>query len=200
MSIVINGHTYRIARDSITAAHIPVPGTDLAVGYINGRWPSYYDLPARFPNIPHVSIDVVGNRPDADVLDVESGDATPQTAVSWVRSKLARNEHPVLYVNRGNITAVFNAMHAVGFEVATHFKTWIATLDGTKAVADMTGVVAVQYLSNAGANYDESIVYDGSFKESPVPEPHPLIHGVLVMLPDGEIRDVTSADGGETWQ
>lgn len=202
--ITINGTSYRIGRDSITASHIPIAGTDIAMGYVNGHWPSANDFGARFPNIPHVTIDVNGQRPDADVLDIENGDATPQGAVSWVRAKLARGgEKPVLYVNRGNITPVFNAMASAGYHIVSHFYTWLATLDGTQRIADMTGVLAVQYLGNVPANYDESIIWDQNWKKpivTPNPPPQPVKAGILVELPGGATHQVSSTDGGTTWQ
>ncbi len=203
MSIVINGKTYRIGRDSITAAHIPIAGTDVAMGYVNGHWPSANDFPQRFPNIPHVTIDVIGNRPDADVADVENGDLTPAGAVEWARAKLARGgDKPVLYCNRGNITAIFNAMNAAGYNIVSHFYTWLATLDGTQRIADMTGVLAVQYLENVPANYDESIIWSDWWKQpaNPVPVPQPTKTGVLVELPGGATHTLSSTDGGSTWK
>jgi len=34
---------------------------------------------------------------------------------------------------------LFNEMNAAGLEIVRDFRTWIATLDGTKQVHDMTG-------------------------------------------------------------
>jgi hypothetical protein len=200
VSIIIDGVTYRIGRDSIYANNIPLSGTDIAMGYVNGKWPSAIEFPGRFPSIPHVTIDVAGTRPDADVLDIENGDATPQSAVSWVREKLAhKGELPVLYVNRSNITAVYNAMHAAGYEVTKHFLVWLATLDGTQRVTDMTGVVAVQYRENVQANYDESIIWDQDWKHAGAPVPSPAMLGTLVSLPGGTAYPVESTDLGITW-
>jgi hypothetical protein len=46
---------------------------------------------------------------------------------------------------------LFNEMNAAGLEIVRDFRTWIATLDGTQRVHDMTGVT------------DESIVYDDNW-------------------------------------
>ena len=68
-------------------------------------------------------------------------------------------------------------MNAVGLQVVRDFRLWIATLDGTETVHDMTGVTAVQHKraprehadgtlaeppsdSVTAGHYDESIVYD----------------------------------------
>lgn len=189
----------RIMRDSITASDIPASGVQIIAGYVNGKisqW-STEDW-FRFPGLSLVTIDVDGSRPDADILDVETGDATVETAVAWVRTKLSRGTSflPILYCNRATLTPLFNALQAAGYHVNTHFKTWIGTLDGTMSVPDMTGVVAVQYAGDkqTGGHYDQSIVYDDTWK-API-----LDHGVLVQLPGGGARPVTSSDGGRTWR
>jgi hypothetical protein len=62
-------------------------------------------------------------------------------------------------------------MNAAGLQIVRDFRTWIATLDGTKTVHDMTGVTAVQYAGEnmTGGHYDESAVYDDLW--------HPAAHG-----------------------
>jgi hypothetical protein len=189
-------------RDSTNPADIPVQGTDLAAGYVNGpisQWPANgWD---RFPSAGHVTIDVIGDRPDADCLDIETGDATNATAVNWVRAKLARHDPylPVLYSNRANLTPLFNALLAAGFHVNQHFKLWIATLDGTKSVADMTGVTAVQYAGEAqtGGHYDESIVYDDAWKQVVAP---PTYFGLLVKGgPSSWVTQNVTSHDGKNW-
>jgi hypothetical protein len=78
------------------------------------------------------------------------------------------------------LEAMFNAMNAAGLEIVRDFRIWIATLDGTKRVHDMTGVTAVQYKrapkedahgnplespsdSVTSGHFDESIVYDDNW-------------------------------------
>ncbi|MGI8451351.1 MAG: hypothetical protein ACR2MP_30025 [Streptosporangiaceae bacterium] len=58
-------------RDSTTAADIPVHGTDLVAGYINGTYAWTDEGFGRFPGIPHILIDIHGDNPHAGVLDVE---------------------------------------------------------------------------------------------------------------------------------
>lgn len=205
MSVNINGTVYRIGRDSIYSDHIPVAGTDIAMGYSNGHWPSYKDLRTRFPNIAIASIDVNGSDITADILDVENGDATPAGAVTWVKSKKAHDGAgkypPILYANRSTLTPLFNALNAAGFQVKRDFRLGIATLDGTKSVKDMTGVTYVQYLENVAANFDESVIWDQEWKKSAVPVPPPVVtqHGVLVAVPSGATHAVSSTDGVH-WQ
>jgi hypothetical protein len=160
--------THRIMRDSTNAADIPTRGTDIAAGYENGAFAwSEADF-NRFTHAAHAHIDVNGTAPGAaGVLDVETGDATVATAVTWVkaRNKLHPGAYAVIYCNRSTLTPLFNAMGAAKLEVVRDFHLWISTLDGTKTVHDMTGVVAVQYAGEAetGGHFDESIVYDDNW-------------------------------------
>ena len=200
----------RIMRDSTTLADDPVSGTNIVAAYLNGLYATTVNqVAARFPGVPVAWIDVNGALPGADVLDVETGDATVAEAVAWAKARLALKPAypPIIYCNRATLTPLFNAMDAGGLKVVTHFRLWIATLDGTKTVADMTGVTAVQYAGQpqTGHHYDESIVYDAAWKApaaapAPKPVPVPVLDAVLVTLPAGVSRVVLSHDGGRTWQ
>jgi hypothetical protein len=156
----------RIGRDGINLATIPVAGTQLVLVYANGSYQARpADVVARFGNIPVVWIDVNGKCPWADVLDVEQYNATPAQVPGWIADHRVMHPGgypPVIYVNRSNITAVFNAVQARGYRPGHEFNLWISTLDGTNHVADMTGVAAVQYVEHPG--YDESVVYDDRWK------------------------------------
>jgi hypothetical protein len=173
----------RVMRDSTTATDIPVHGTELVAGYINGIYAWTEEGYGRFPGIPHILMDIRGDSPHAGVLDVEPGCAPLEAASSWVRArhKLLPDAYPpVIYLNRSTLTPLFNALEADGLHVGRDFRLWIATLDGTKAVPDMTGVTAVQYKgarpqhkdgSWAGepgpatteGHFDESLVYDDAW-------------------------------------
>lgn len=181
----------RIMRDSTTSADIPHQGTDMVAGYGNGRY-AWSDADwQRFVGIPHVYIDVDGSMPSCGVLDVETGDATVSEAVAWTKARLALPHAypPVIYCNRSTLTPLFNAMAAAGLRVVHDFRLWVATLDGTKTLADMTGVTAVQYAGadRTGGHYDESIVYDDAW------------HAGATIVPAGRVYvvvDVTEAGGG----
>lgn len=195
----------RIMRDSITLTDIPVQGTQIVAVYSNGKFRTTPAAVAqRFGDIPVAWIDVIGNNPQgAGVLDIENGDATPQTAAHWVAARHTIERAPVLYVNRSNVTAVFNVMQAHGWKIGVHFRIWIATLDGTERIPDMTGVVAVQARGSAQnhANFDESVVYDPTWHPTgptPPPLPPPAKFGLLVT--DAlEVAKISSTDGGHTW-
>lgn len=159
----------RLMRDSTILKDIPIHGTDLVAGYVNGNGRASEQDFARFHGIPHVHIDVFGTAADeAGVLDFEQGNPrTPNGCVDWAKK---RNElHPgypaVIYCDRSHLTPLFNAMNAAGLQIKKDFRLWIATLDGHKTVPDMTGVTAVQFAgaSLTGGHYDESIVYDDAW-------------------------------------
>ena len=178
----------RVARDSTTAADIPTTGLHMVMGYGNGLF-TWTDADwDRFPGIPHVYIDVNGtDAHGCGVLDVEIGDATVATAVAWAKERLALGHvyPPVIYCNRSTLTALFDAMNAAGLTVVKHFKLWVATLDGTRTLPDMTGVAAVQDKGESltGGHYDESIVYDDTWH--PATPPPAQREYVVVELPDG---------------
>lgn len=183
----------RLLFDAITPENIPT-NPQMVAGYANGLYAWSQTEWNQFPGIPRASIDVVGNHYGCDVLDVESGDASVSTAVDWVKMKWRAPiiYPPVIYCNRATLTPLFNAMDAAGYKIGTHFRTWIATLDGTRNVGDMTGVTAVQY-SDINNRYDASIVYDDTW----MPGMPATIHGTVTW--NGQERAVESSDSGKTW-
>jgi hypothetical protein len=191
-------------RDSTNAFDIPTMGTQIAAGYSNGTfaWPKASFN--RFPDIPHVHIDVNGADPvGSDVLDVETGDATVNVAVAWTLAKhhLTPGAYPpIIYCNRSTLTPLFNAMNAANLKVVKDFRLWVATLDGTKTLGDMTGVTAIQYAGEAQTHghYDESIVYDRNWFSEIVPPKKKAIRAILIRGLTAKV--LTSTDGGVTWR
>jgi hypothetical protein len=185
----------RIMRDSTTLNDIPRAGTDIVAPYRNGMFSSTLgQVRVRFPTQPVAWIDVNGSAAsNSDILDVETGDATPAGAALWAKARHLLHPGaypPIIYCNRATLTPVFNAMNAAGLAVGPGFRLWVATLDGTKRIADMTGVTAVQYAGEAqtGGHYDESIVYDAAWLAPPPPVPAPVpdpVPGGVVRVADG---------------
>lgn len=170
----------RIMRDSDTPTAIRIHGTDLVAGYVTGpgKWP--VKAYARFRGIPVAHIDCRGTMPKkAEILDVEPGCTGVHAAVTWVKKRKAvfpGAYPPIIYCDRSRLTPLRRAMNAAGLHLVKDFRLWVATLDGTKRLDDMTGVTAVQYkrapniMRNGhleppseditAGHYDESIVYD----------------------------------------
>lgn len=147
----------RYCYDSTTAADIPA-NAPMVAGYVDGiyRW-SAADW-ARFPNAVKVRIAVNWTTNDGHVGDVEQGDMTPTTALSWVRMRRRNGVDPTLYCTAGTMSAIAQVFDGAG-EPEPHY--WIATLDGS--IFPIGGsVVACQYQGQAqtGAHYDRSLVAD----------------------------------------
>lgn len=97
----------RTMYDSISAASIPATATIMA-GYINGNYRSYEAMRARFPFQTVLSISVDPHQA-ADILDIETGDATPAQSPAWVNLSRAAGHHPTLYMNGSTYPAVLAA-------------------------------------------------------------------------------------------
>ena len=142
-----------VMRDSITAADIPT-NTPVVAGYVDGNWEWTPTDWARFPNSVHIGIATRASS-QADVLDVETGDATPADVPGWVaRFHRPGRRRPTVYCNRSTWAAVKAALGT------TEVDYWISTLDGTQTVA---GAVAVQYTDTG--SYDESLISDPTWVE-----------------------------------
>jgi len=147
----------RLLYDSITASDIPATA-QMVGGYCDGlyRW-SDADW-ARFPNAAKVRIATQWTTNDGHVGDVENGDMTPTTALTWVRTRRRNGVEPTLYCTEGSMSAIAQVFDGVG-EPEPHY--WIATLDGSK-VALGGSIVANQYAGSSlsGGHYDLSNVLD----------------------------------------
>jgi hypothetical protein len=165
----------RIMFDSTTPDQIPADAKMVA-GYVNG---SYFWKGIdwrRFPNAiqVHITVSAVNT---GGVLDVESGDATPDQAPGWIKARLAAGlARPAVYVNRSNLDAVIAACTAEGLVAGHHYWIWLATLDGT-VPAEFPGLIAVQDKSAAilGYNADSSVVFDDTWHPTPLTDAQKLI-------------------------
>ena len=177
----------RIMGDSAAGINAIPLSVNVAAAYIDGHigLATQAEMEARFPHARygHVWIDVTGAHADtADVLDVETGDATAAIANLWVQSwrKLGRKTLAVVYVNRGNEQAVVAACESGGSVLGKDYGLWVATLDGTQVTGP--GVVACQWKGSklTGGDYDESLVYGSSLwlPVAPPPVPKPVVSRV----------------------
>lgn len=179
---------------------VTVPGVgpqpvSLTAGYLP---PSSFAASSQACGGTSVKIDVAAVHPEADVLDIEVGDATPASAPAWViaHNKVRPDYPAILYCNRSTIHAVANALAAAGLTVIKDYRWWIATLDGTQTVADMTGVTAVQAwgASSFPNNIDLSVVYDDNWKKA-TPVPVSTVPGVwnhvISFVPSGSVYVLT---------
>lgn len=152
--------------DSVDVNSYPAD-TQIAAGYVNGHWPTANDLPARFPGAEIVTIDVNGSRPDARVLDMEWGDATPDMCPPWAAAH-GMDPEPVIYCSLSRVAEVLAAFGGVG-----KFRLWTGHYTGNAHICDKACglpdeadglVVATQWAdpgTGSGGNYDVSLVADG---------------------------------------
>jgi hypothetical protein len=111
----------RQAFDSTTVSAIP-RSAKAAFGYIGGSWPTYEngELKRRVPLARKVSI-AVASRYDADMLDVEPGDAAVADCPNWFRRQLAkpkkklrRRRKPKFYGSVSSIDGIVEGLAAAG--------------------------------------------------------------------------------------
>lgn len=151
--------------DSISPQSVPSfasTAQDAVAGYVGGHWPDFTALEQRFPRDHHLSI-AVNAEEDADCLDVETGDARPDQAPSWVRRQHGRGvARPVLYANLSTMPAVQSALDDAGIPRGA-VRLWVAHYDGVAEVP--AGFDAKQFRSTAA--YDESVCLDNFFSAKP---------------------------------
>lgn len=151
----------RTMYDSVTAGNIPT-SAQLVAGYVS---PSGYAWSAanwaRFPNsvlvriTPQVSHTGVG----IQVLDVETGDATPAQAPGWVKAQRALGQDPTVYCSQSVWQTVQNEFNAQGV-AQPHY--WIAAYPGggSTVLPSLNGIVAVAHQYADAGPYDLSVVAD----------------------------------------
>ena len=161
-----------VMYDSVDAGTVPASAPAVA-GYVGGNWPSFQPLVTRCPAARHLSIAVNAGE-DADCLDIENGDATPDQAPAWVARQLRRGAwRPCLYSSRSEMQAVWGALQRAGITRGL-VRLWVA--DWTYVPHIPPGYDACQWTDRAlGRNLDESLCLDGFFPKAP-PKPRPARH------------------------
>lgn len=140
--------------DSIDPAHIPT-GAPVAMGYVDGRWPDFAAEAARLTlgGTFVVSISCFATD-DADMLDVEAGNATPDQAPGWVLHQRAHGADPVVYCSASAWPAVRAAFWALNLREPAY---GIADYDGDPSIDPSwlaAGCVGKQYRSDTAADLD----------------------------------------------
>lgn len=170
--------TTAIMYDDVSADNYPAD-SQLVAAYIDGRYDDFAAVAARFPTIVHVSITIWNG--DADVLDIETGDATPEMAGPWVRRQKSEGKVAVCYCNLSNWDAVIASCAGTGVDGY-----WVADYDNDPTIPDewrAKGCVAKQYQSTDA--WDRSLVLDTwpnlilsnqpSHRETDVPAPLDIV-------------------------
>jgi hypothetical protein len=143
----------RAMYDSVTAARLPADAK-LVGAYVDGMYANEAAVRARCPQARVVTITVRGEA-GADVIDCETGDATPAEAAAWAAAERAAGRLPTIYCNLSTWPAV---KAAVAAQHVTSVSYWIAHYDGQAVMVD--GAVAKQYQERTDQNLDYSIAAD----------------------------------------
>ena len=137
--------------DSVTPGQIPTG--HVVATYADGP---YAVSPSQVTGAKWVLwIDVNGSDPtNAQVLDVEPGDATPTTAAAWAQQRLTAhpNGYAVIYTMLSEWSAVKDAIAALPASMQSHVRYWIADPTGVPHV--VPGSSATQW--DWGQNFDIS--------------------------------------------
>lgn len=127
-----------ISQDAVPISQL-FPAAKVVAGYANGSFEWVEGQWALFPNAQHVVISVFAQHNYGDVLDVESGDASPNQTEGWITMrKQAGLAMPTIYCDRFTLP-----------QIRSGTGHWIAGLDYDIWVADFTGQPH-QVLSDVG--------------------------------------------------
>ncbi|HUZ22973.1 MAG TPA: hypothetical protein VMV07_04325 [Streptosporangiaceae bacterium] len=100
-------------QDSIYPANLTA-AADAYLGYVDGNWPTYHAVVARFPGKPVLSMAVLADA-EAVGCDQEPGDLSASQVPAWIKRQQARGvERPVVYASASNLPAVLRALAAAG--------------------------------------------------------------------------------------
>lgn len=151
--------------DAVTVGNIPHDAPAVA-GYVDG-FINYGDMVRSFPNAKHISISIHGN--PADILDVESGAATPGMVIPWIDARFKEGaDRPGVYATLSSWNGgIWHALEPYGSKV----RRWVA--DWTFREEILAGYDAQQWTGGQRAPYDISACLDSFFDGPPPPPPDP---------------------------
>lgn len=154
----------RTMFDSVDVNAIPTNALMVA-GYLDGAYPTWAALTKKFPHATRISITVTTpGLQTADVIDRETGDATPSHAAAWAHQKHHAGGYPVIYVNAAGWAETITAVKSLGLNPRRDVGWWVADWTG-KAHRPRRGLIralACQYAApgnGAPGHYDISAVY-----------------------------------------
>lgn len=166
--------------DDITVSALPTGGSYAYAGYVDGMWPTYRTLQARFPGHRLLSIAVFSSD-NAESLDIERGDATIGEGPGWFERQVARGIwRPVLYTQASNLKAlelVMRAHHVPrgSYRLWSAHYTKKAHLCGPKSCGyGLSEADGTQWTDVAmGINLDRSLLLPSFFDPRPAPPKPP---------------------------
>jgi hypothetical protein len=176
--------------DAIDPASIPagIPAPQYVGGYINGEWPSYQAMRARFPSAIPFSISadpLAANSLSAVCSDMEQGDYSPEQAADAAAAKITAGWVPATYCS-------FSDWHDA-MEACTEIDILPSQVDWL--IAAYPGIGPVLYPGSPGhqwvdrGSYDQWVIEDGWLPGRPIhPRPVPELN-----------MQVTDPVSGGTW-
>lgn len=166
--------------DDVVVALMPRGDNYAYAGYVGGHFPTFAELPARFPNHSLLSI-AVNSSQNAECLDIEKGDATNDVAVAWYGRQIDRGVYrPVLYTSASNMKALEQVMAKAGVHRG-EYRLWAAHYTGKAHFCSprscgfgLTEADGCQFTDRAlGLSLDQSILAADFFDKRPAPHPAP---------------------------
>lgn len=158
------------------AIHEKFPGAAMVAGYVNGKFAWSQADWNLFPNAVHVQISITASANAGDVLDVESGDASPSETAGWIKlRKSAGYARPTIYCSKSVIPSVREGTGS--YVLGTDYDIWVADWTGSahQVTAPGPGVsatcAATQYASSS--DHDTSAVYDAGWPHRGAPATKP---------------------------
>ena len=158
--------------DAVTLANVDAANHNpqLVACYDDGTYQNVAEAEQRFPHSIIVPIAVRASHTGSHVrvLDVETGDASPDEAPGWVQTMRSLGVDPTIYCNTSTWPSVISAFQNAGVK-QPHY--WVAEYDGDPTIP--SGAVAKQYLGDYNG-YDKSSVVDywpGVDSGTPTPPP-----------------------------
>ena len=176
--------------DDILAAVLPAGSSYAYAGYVNGMWPTFDVLKARFPHARLLDISVWSSA-DATALDIENGDAAIGDAPAWYERQVARGVYrPVLYIQASSMKALEQEMASVHIARAS-YRLWSAHY-GLRAHLcspaacgyGLSQADGTQWTQTAlGRSLDQSILLPGFFDPRPPPAVPAWQEAMMNVLP-----------------
>ena len=181
------------------------PDAAKVAGYANGTYAwsqAEWDL---FPHADHVTISVRAEWHVGDVLDVETGDATPAEAAGWIEARHAAGLfRPTIYCSLSVVPAVRQATgHLI---LGVDYDIWVAKYDRSPSEPAVPGLPAARFAAKqyeADTAWDVSAVYDTEWPHRkpahPAPVPAPARPSATATAADLGCQPVPGATGYR-WQ
>lgn len=173
--------TYLTMFDTIDEAAWPAD-PQAALGYVDGHvgdQPDWAYVQRRFPHAYHLSI-ALDPAHDADALDIETGAASPSSAVAWYERQKARGvARPCLYASASLMEAtIIPVVRAARFPResvrlwSAHYTHSAHVCGPSSCGATSIGVDGTQWTDQAmGRNLDQSLLLANFFGAPPKPAP-----------------------------